>query len=328
MEINQYYNKTSLLGRYKFHFRKNKDFVLYKFLRKLYYVLGFNKFLPRAITLLEIIFSVGRDIIFHLNFKNTGHLIFLFGRKTYYNFLKYKYFDYKENCFNFGGIKIPEISYKKEFLANYFTFIYPEITKHIPLYFCENPYEYEEVVLEKNNIVIDVGANTGFFSALASHRGCKVYAFEPIPKVCNYLKMTSILNKGITVIEAALADKDENMIMFEHEKSLGESSIIGNVDKKHTQKINVNGMKLDTFVSLNNINKVDFIKADIEGAERLMLIGAREVLKKHKPKLSICKYHLPDDPAVLKRIILEACSYYIVKESGYKIYAYVPENKK
>ena len=48
---------------------------------------------------------------------------------------------------------------------------------------------------------------------------------------------------------------------------------------------------------------MDFIKLDIEGAEREALRGAVQVLKKYRPRLMIDSYHLPDDNVVLPEII-------------------------
>ncbi len=70
---------------------------------------------------------------------------------------------------------------------------------------------------------------------------------------------------------------------------------------------------------------MDFIKADIEGAERKMLKGAKETLRKYAPKLSICTYHLPDDKEVLTKIILEANPAYIITYKWDKLYAYIPD---
>jgi hypothetical protein len=81
---------------------------------------------------------------------------------------------------------------------------------------------------------------------------------------------------------------------------------------------------MDEYVNENNLAKVDFIKADIEGAERLMLAGARNVLKDFAPKLSICTYHLPDDPAVLEELIRDANPKYEVTHKWQKLYAHVP----
>ena len=75
------------------------------------------------------------------------------------------------------------------------------------------------------------------------------------------------------------------------------------------------------------INKIDFIKSDIEGYERHMLRGARNILKEHQPILSICTYHLPDDRDVLKKIILEANPNYIILQRKMKLFGFVPAQK-
>ena len=73
---------------------------------------------------------------------------------------------------------------------------------------------------------------------------------------------------------------------------------------------------IDQFVSENQIRKVDFIKADIEGTERYMLKGATETLR-------ICTYHLKDDPLVLDSIIKEANPAYTVMHTRHKLFASV-----
>jgi FkbM family methyltransferase len=80
---------------------------------------------------------------------------------------------------------------------------------------------------------------------------------------------------------------------------------------------------LDKFVQEQNLKKVDFIKADIEGSERDMLKGAYGVLKEFAPKLALCTYHLPDDPQVLENIILESNPNYKVKHISKKLFAAV-----
>jgi FkbM family methyltransferase len=80
---------------------------------------------------------------------------------------------------------------------------------------------------------------------------------------------------------------------------------------------------LDKFVEENKLERVDFIKADIEGAERDMLKGAVNVLKTFAPKLAICTYHLPGDPEVLEKIIKEANPAYRVVHLRKKLFAAV-----
>jgi len=58
-----------------------------------------------------------------------------------------------------------------------------------------------------------------------------------------------------------------------------------------------------------------------------MLVGARQVLKEYAPKISICTYHLPDDPKVLRELILDANPNYIIEERFEKMYAYVKQSE-
>jgi hypothetical protein len=88
-----------------------------------------------------------------------------------------------------------------------------------------------------------------------------------------------------------------------------------------TEKISIT--TLDRFVEENKLERVDFIKADIEGAERDMLRGSSHVLKTFAPKLAICTYHLLDDPEVLEKIIKEANPAYTVKYLRHKLFAAV-----
>ncbi|NBJ04403.1 FkbM family methyltransferase [Lachnospiraceae bacterium] len=90
-----------------------------------------------------------------------------------------------------------------------------------------------------------------------------------------------------------------------------------------TKTDEVKTITLDQFVKTNHISRIDFIKADIEGAERLLLSGAKEVLQKFAPKLSLCTYHYPEDTALLEFIIKQANPNYVIEKAYHKLYAYV-----
>jgi len=174
----------------------------------------------------------------------------------------------------------------------------------------EGPYEYNMVKLNKGDIVIDAGACLGEFSALAGIKGCKAYAFEPVPSIIeNYLSKTAEWNPNITIIQKALSNKREELIFSE--VTAGSANL---ERQKEERQLKVQAIDLDSFIEENNIPRVDFIKADIEGAERYLLMGAKQVLKKHAPKIAICTYHLPDDPQVLRNLILEANPNYVIEE--------------
>lgn len=73
-------------------------------------------------------------------------------------------------------------------------------------------------------------------------------------------------------------------------------------------------MKLDTIVEMLGLERVDFIKMDIEGAEVDALLGAEETIKRFKPKLAICTYHRPTDPIEIRKILLNYNPNYRFKE--------------
>ena len=85
----------------------------------------------------------------------------------------------------------------------------------------------------------------------------------------------------------------------------------------------VETIRLDDFVKENNLERVDFIKSDIEGFERNLLAGAQETLKNFAPKLALCTYHLPDDPEVMTNLIMKANPNYKIFYGRKKLFASV-----
>jgi FkbM family methyltransferase len=193
--------------------------------------------------------------------------------------------------------------------------------------FLEGPYELDSLKLNSGDVVFDCGASLGMFSAVASAKGCNVHAFEPIHEVIeNYLIKTASWNPNIKVVEAALWDKNE-ILEFEIKQDRISSHVTGtqNCPSDTREKRKIQAFSIDEYVRNNGVERIDFIKADIEGAERYMLKGAKETLKRYQPKLSLCTYHLPDDPKVMREIILNANPNYVIKEQYKKMYCYVPD---
>jgi hypothetical protein len=93
------------------------------------------------------------------------------------------------------------------------------------------------------------------------------------------------------------------------------------------RKVRVPVTTVDAFTETEGLDMVNFVKADIEGAERQMLIGAANILRRCTPKVAICKYHLPDDEIVLAELLRRANPRYVLNKRWKKIYGYVPSDR-
>ena len=204
---------------------------------------------------------------------------------------------------------------------------FEEIYENLAPFFHEGPYEYGPVCLKDGDVVIDCGANTGMFSAVADCYGARVYAIEAISDtIVRYLATTASLGKHITVVNNAVWDKIKLLEFAVIENHIGSACCQELLwgGEQVSERPKVQGITLDTFVRQMQLDRVDFIKADIEGAERNMLRGARNTLQRFKPRLSLCSYHRPDDVGVLQDLILAICPDYVMTQKWSKIYAYVP----
>ncbi|GHU60021.1 hypothetical protein FACS189411_17370 [Bacteroidia bacterium] len=245
--------------------------------------------------------------------------------------------DGNESYFDFNNAKLPDITDSWEMMRalkmiSEDVFLIPcffnddhskSVVELVDPHMEEGPYGYTDgvfdVTVKKGDVVIDVGAWIGDFSAYAASKGATVYAFEPVEQTYKLLCKTSDLNNGqIYAIKKGLSNCDCEMNMSVDSDG---SSIIMKKEGNINEKISVTS--LDIFVEENKLERVDFIKADIEGAERDMLRGAFNVLKTFAPKLAICTYHLPDDPEVLEKIIKDANPAYTVVHLSHKLFAAV-----
>ena len=186
------------------------------------------------------------------------------------------------NSFRVNGLKIKGV--EEECLKGTFLF---------------NAYSYKNIVdADLEDIVIDAGAYCGdtalYFSMKVGEKG-KVYAFEPDNRNYTYLEKNIKLNnlKNIEPIKAGIGFKNT----LAHEIGIGikGSVTLRNGGDSNGELNNIKVYSIDNFILENQINRVDFIKMDIEGWEIDALKGAKNCLKKYKPKLAISVYHKPED---------------------------------
>jgi FkbM family methyltransferase len=153
-------------------------------------------------------------------------------------------------------------------------------------------YELEDSEMLYNlvgnsKVLFDIGANIGWYSIHLSKMmpSVRIYSFEPIPETFKQAKLNIKLNdlKNIELCNIALAAKKEKLHFYYSPTVTGASSSQNITENVNMIKIECEADTLDNFVMDNNIEKIDFIKCDVEGAEYFVFQGALETLKKYKP---------------------------------------------
>ncbi|MDD2822973.1 MAG: FkbM family methyltransferase [Candidatus Daviesbacteria bacterium] len=147
--------------------------------------------------------------------------------------------------------------------------------------------EYEEMkffydFIKKDDVFVDVGANIGAYSLLASSKikKGKIFAFEPSKKAALYLRENIKLNhleNLVTVIESVVSDKDG----FE-KFTVGRHSEVDRIKSPETSTQSVRTIAsttLDKFLKSKRITYIDMVKIDVEGAELKILKGLKSYLK-------------------------------------------------
>lgn len=163
---------------------------------------------------------------------------------------------------------------------------------------------YEPEILEiliklvpENCVFLDVGANIGQHSLIMSKFCEKIIAFEPIPILQNRIEMNLNRNgiKNVQLYPFGLGNENiftEMIVMNSHmgkskPKLHNESEynfLKNSWTGKNGNEMTIQNVELRTLDSLN-LQKVDFIKIDVEGYEYFVLQGGVNTIKKFRPQI-------------------------------------------
>ena len=126
-----------------------------------------------------------------------------------------------------------------------------------------------------------MGQETLYFSKKIGNRG-KVFSFEPDPRLFNVMKKIISLNKlkNVRLYDKAFFSQNNKLIKFNLVENWMQNSI--NSNKESKQYVKIKTITLDDVNKKNKINKIDFAKFNIEGAEKFLQNG-------NKKFLDICK---------------------------------------
>jgi len=130
------------------------------------------------------------------------------------------------------------------------------------------------------SVVFDVGANIGEWSNLISDMlpSGKIYSFEPSRKTFSTLER-NIKKENILAFNLGLGDKTEQKVFYNYGDDSTLNSSINRVIKSHTQTMEtVDFDTLENFCQEKNIERISFLKIDVEGGELSVLKGSEKFI--------------------------------------------------
>jgi len=155
----------------------------------------------------------------------------------------------------------------------------------------DSPHRYETkgFTVKNGDIIADIGAAEGVWALENVEKAAQVFLFE-----CE--------NRWIQALQKTFEPWKEKVVIV--------NKYISNITEGDKTT-------LDDFLQGNRIN---FIKADIEGMETLLLEGAKETLSKQNDiKLLLCSYHKQNDEKDIKNFFNEY-GFFTQNSKGYMLF--------
>lgn len=236
-----------------------------------------------------------------LNYQNNEDIINFFE--------KYNIFLKNDKYLKINNTIIPNfyLMIKNQNIDHYYEFCHLLFKTYAPLLYYgtvfQEGYEYN---ITDQDIVFDCGGNMGLFALYCASKGATVYCFEPMSYIRDFLYESQKLYPNLIHIIPYGVSNVNNINYFYQTKNPGASNNSNLSEMEYTStrlyKEICQLISLDEFSKKTNIIPT-FIKADIEGSENEMLIGAKNILKKYKPILHICLNHKNLDQFIIPATI-------------------------
>lgn len=146
-----------------------------------------------------------------------------------------------------------------------------------------------------HSLILDVGANVGNWATVASATctSARIYSFEPVPDT--HQKMIEAFQKSgidnVVPVKGGLY-KETTTARINQYASDEHASIydVKGAGYLATSSFEIKLLKGDEFIEQNNLNFIDFVKLDVEGAEMDALIGLEKSLSENKIRLVQFEY--------------------------------------
>lgn len=203
-------------------------------------------------------------------------------------------------------------------------------------------------LVKEAKTIIDVGANTGLFALMGAHvmPGGRVIAFEPVPFIYEMLKNNIRLNKldNIQIEQIAISDYVGQSSLYVTRTHVGiptDSSLCHGF-REQVNEFKVTTTTLDEYINNQGLSQIDLLKIDVEAAEKKVIAGALQTLKRDLPFV-ICEVLENLDHSFLQQVFQELnYHFYHITPAGLlkhkklkgsldgekRNYLFVPSNKR
>jgi FkbM family methyltransferase len=157
-----------------------------------------------------------------------------------------------------------------------------------------NDFAFQAGYLQPGMVALDIGANEGAYTLFASRRvgsTGRVLAFEPSSREYARLIANIELNSlpNVSAFAIGLADREgEGTLRVAEDEHAGLNTLGLFVHKTEQARCETIALqRLDSIVAEERIDRLDFIKMDVEGAEFAVLSGASDSLAHFKPVVQL-----------------------------------------
>ncbi len=193
-------------------------------------------------------------------------------------------------------------------------------------------YKLLQNIIKDNFVIFDVGANVGDWTnklLSINNKPNSINCFEPVKQTFDRLKL-NVVNDKVKFNNYAVCDSCGKKIFNFYGPTLQFSELstlyrraphIEKMINMQPKEVIVKSITLDKFCKINNINHIDFLKIDTEGAELDVIVGASEILRKKIVKIIQFEYGgcYLDSKITLKQI-------FNILSVNYLIYRILPEH--
>jgi FkbM family methyltransferase len=149
--------------------------------------------------------------------------------------------------------------------------------------------EYILPLIKPGSTILDIGANFGFYSIIFAKRckDAKIHCFEPVSETFEHLVNNIYHNsasKSIVYNNCGVGERNGTMNIT---TDLYAGNYLVENGSNYINSETVPIVSIDSYIEEKNIEKIDFIKCDIEGAELFMLKGSLSTINRDKPIIFI-----------------------------------------